>query len=85
MHKVNRIVIEKENYETYEEFEDAIKAAVMVLLNANYIMTVKYDDKGLGIVCIDYEHDNPEYGSPLPYWLSPEEADSVVWDGDENS
>jgi hypothetical protein len=84
MIKVNSIVICRDEYNSKEEFENAIKDAVMVLLNNNYIMTVKYDDKGLGIVVINFNSDKQELGEAQPYWLLPEEWDSVVWeDGQE--
>lgn len=83
MKDVNRIVVCKEDYNSQEEFENAIKAAIMVLLNNNYIMTVKYDEKGLGIVVIDYNYDNEEYGCHYPHWLSPDEFESITWDKKE--
>ena len=82
MNRVNRIVIFKENYDTNDEFENAIKSAIMLLLNAGYVMTVDYDEKALGIVCIDYDYSNPEYGGYLPYWLLPEEEETVIREGD---
>lgn len=78
MHKVNTIVVTRDNFDSQEEFESAIKDAVMLLLNNNYIMTVRYDDKGLGIVVIDYNYGNQEYGDSYPYWLLPEEYESVT-------
>ena len=77
---VNQIVVCQEGYDTKEDFENAIKDAVTVLLNNNYIMTVKWDDKGLGIVCINYNHDDQSFGCDYPYWLSPYEIESVVLD-----
>ena len=79
---VNRIVICKDEYKSKEEFENAIKDAIMVLLNNNYIMTVRYDEKSLGIVVIDYNPDNREYGEAYPYWLIPEEWESIEWGKD---
>lgn len=79
MNNVNQLVVQKDDYNSKEEFENAIKEAIMVLLNNNYIMTVKYDDKSFGIVLIEYEHENIEYGCPHPYWLSSEEFESVEW------
>lgn len=79
MNKVNSIVICRNEYKSKEEFENAIKEAVMVLLNNNYIMTVRYDEKGLGIVAIDYSYNNQEFGDAYPYWLMPEEWESVTW------
>lgn len=83
MNKVNSIVICRDKYKSQEEFENAIRDAVIILLNNDYIMTVRYDEKGLGIVAIDYNYAEDEYGDAYPYWLTPEEFESVVWN-DEN-
>ena len=81
MKKVNELVICKEDYDSVEEFENAVKEAVFVLLNNNYIMTVKYDanDKALGIVAIHYCYAEKEYGDYYPTWLLPEEEESIVY------
>lgn len=80
MNKVNTIVICKDTYKTQEAFENAIKKAIMVLLDNEYIMTVRYDEPGLGIVCIDYDHADMSIGSPYPVWLTPREEESVIYD-----
>lgn len=77
MNDVNSIVICRDTYTTQSDFQNAIRDAIMVLLNNDYIMTVKYDEKGLGIVEIDYESCDQELGAPYPYWLTPEEAENV--------
>ena len=77
MQKANRIVVCMEDYKNKEEFENAIKEAVKVLLDNNYIMTIRWDDKGLGIVVIDFNHDDQSYGDYYPYWLLPEEIEIV--------
>ena len=46
MNKVNELVLCRQNYDSQEVFEDEIKKAVMVLLNANQIMTIRYDEPG---------------------------------------
>lgn len=74
----NSIVFCKDKYETETDWELAIGNAVMMLLNADYIMTVRYDEKGLGIVVIEFEHDD-RYGGAYPYWLEPEEIEQVVF------
>lgn len=76
MEKVNQLVICKDEYEDEYEFEDAIKAAVMLLLQNDYVMTIKYDEKGFGIVVIEFEPNNIEYGYPMPYWLSLEDKEN---------
>ena len=77
--KANSLVICRDEYKNKEEFENAIKDAIMVLLNNNYIMVVKYDEKGLGIVSIEYNYANEEFGDRQPRWLLPEEEESVIW------
>lgn len=79
MKKVNQLVICKDEYKNREEFENAIKDAIIVLLNNNYIMTVKYDDKELGIVVIEYDYAELDIGAPHPIWLYPEEEESIVY------
>ncbi len=76
----NQLVICRDKYKTQDEFENAIKNAIMLLLDAEYIMTVNYDEKGFGIVLIEYEHDDRSYGCKYPYWLYPKEYESVVWE-----
>lgn len=83
MNRVNSITICKEDYETQEDFENAIKKAVMVLLKNRYIMTVRYDEPGLGIVCIDFEYDDLCMGSPYPYWLTQNQWESIAFEEDD--
>lgn len=80
MKNINSIVVCRDEYKTTEDFENAIKKAVMVLLENNYIMTVRYDDKGLGIVVIEFNSNDLQLGDPMPHWLSVDEYESVVWD-----
>ena len=83
MNKVNSIVICRDEYENEEGFRNAIKDAIMVLLNNNYIMTVRWDEKGLGIVSIDYNHADQSYGDIYPYWLTYEQAYAIQFDKEE--
>lgn len=75
----NSIVFCKDSYKTETEWKIAVSNAVMLLLDAEYIMTVRYDEKGLGIVVIEFEHDDRTYGGAYPYWLEPEEIEQVVF------
>lgn len=78
MNKVNCITICRSNFNSQEEFENSIKTAVMVLLENEYIMTVRYDEKGLGIVCIEFDHDDYDLCDNHPMWASLEEIESVM-------
>ena len=78
MKDVNKIEISKNDYGTQEDFENAIKKAIMVLLDNQYIMVVRNDD--CGVVVIEFNPANESYGSDFPVWLSPEEFESVMID-----
>lgn len=80
MKHINTIILCRDNYDSQVLFENEIKKAVMLLLNANCIMIVKYDYKELGVVCIEFSPANQEFGCDYPRWLSPTEYESVVWD-----
>lgn len=84
MKEVNRIVVCRDKYKSQEEFENAIKKAVMVLLDNDYIMTVRYDEKGLGIVCIDFNESDQSLGCAYPYWLLPEQIENLEDSNDED-
>jgi hypothetical protein len=57
MSKVNTITFCKSSYNDEIEWEMAIESTVTMLLRADYIMTVRNEEKGLGIVSIDFETD----------------------------
>ena len=75
--KPNRIVICRDEYETEPAFKKAIGDAVNILLDANYAINTFYDDKGFGIVCIDFDHKDENLASLYPYWLTLDEADLI--------
>lgn len=73
----NRIVICRDEYETEPAFKKAIGDAVNILLDANYTINTFYDDKGFGIVCVDFDHKDENLASLYPYWLTLNEADVI--------
>lgn len=91
MREMNQLVIARDNYQSDNEFKEAIQDAIMLLLNADYIMTVRYDarDKKLGVVCIEYNPADESWGCDYPYWLSLDEIELVECrsesDGDNDS
>lgn len=80
MRDVNQITICRDNFSSREEWEDAIKKMVVSLLDNRQIMTVRYDEPGLGIVVIEFNYDKQDWGCHYPYWLSPEEEESIIYD-----
>jgi hypothetical protein len=85
MYNVNTFVICKDDYETEEMFFNAIKDVIKVLLDNNYISVIDWDEKGFGIVRIDYASSDGELGEPYPVWLTPKEEELVIMNRNEES
>lgn len=77
MSDINRITICRDNHESQEEFENAIRDAIMLLMNEGYVMVVRYDEPDLGIVCIDFDYDDIELSGHHPCWITPDEWEVV--------
>lgn len=56
---------------------EAINAVIRVLLDGQYIVVVRYDEPGLGVVIVEFGHDDrlDYWGVPNPMWLTPEEME----------
>ena len=67
---VNRLTICRDNYKSEEEFRNAISTAVNLLIDAEYVLVIQYDEKGLGIVTIDYSYVDRSLGAPYPLWVN---------------
>lgn len=72
MNKVNTLVISKDNHNTIEDYNNAIKDAIILLTENSYICTVFREERGITI--IKYESARQEFGNPFPYWLTPDEV-----------
>ena len=81
---VNTLELCRDDYDSKEEFENAIKTAILLLIEANYIATIEYDEKHLGIIRINYNYKEQSFGCKYPYWLTPEEFESIIWDYERN-
>lgn len=78
--KTNSLIICRDYYVDKEEFENAVRDTIMLLLNAEYIMTVQYEEKG--VVVVEYQTNHKDWGCAYPYWLYPEEEETVVYKED---
>lgn len=78
--KLNEIVFLRKDDETKEELFQRVGEQLKLLLEAGYLAVVRYDEPGLGIVVIDFEHNDilDDWGCVQPMWVTPEEADKIV-------
>ena len=80
MSRYNSVVYSSDRYfgsekEKEEELWNSVRDQLKLLLNSGYIATVRLDETN--IVVIDYNYDDESFGSPMPYWLYPEEEESL--------
>lgn len=78
--KYQKIEFAKKEKETKEDFFNKIGEQLKLLLDADYIAVVRYDEPGLGIVIIEYEHDDNlvHWGCNRPMWVTPEEMEEII-------
>jgi hypothetical protein len=78
--KLNEIVFSRGKDETKEELFQRVGEQLKLLLEAGYLAVVRYDEPGLGIVAIDFEHDDTfeSWGCVQPMWVTPEEAEEIL-------
>lgn len=81
MNDYNTLVLCKSKYNSEYEFWDVVKQAIKLLLDEEYIITVRYDanEKNLGVICIDYNPADQSFGCHYPRWLTPEQYENVIW------
>ena len=78
-HEYETVVLARKDRETTEELFKRVGKMLEMLLHEGYTAKVRYDEPGLGVVVIEYAHDNNlEYwgGSNL-VWLNEDETDLI--------
>ena len=73
---INRISFDIENYNNDEDemYKDIAKV-LQILIKNDEICTFEYAD--CGIFVIHHNYANREFGDIYPYWLSPEEQETI--------
>ena len=75
MNKVNQYVLDRDNFSSDEEFANHVGQILFNFAKDGYIATFRYED--MGIYIIEYNHADQCFGSPYPYWLTPEEEERI--------
>ena len=78
MNRYESIVFTKEAFG--DRLWQVVGEQLKLLMEARYICVVKEDD--VGIVVIQFQHDEREWGYAYPYWLYPDEEGMVVYEDD---
>lgn len=76
--KYNSLVIGRNNYRTEDEYLLAIGSAIDMLQKNDY--TIEIPRRECNLTIIHYNSGDPQMGTPLPIWLTPEEEESVQYE-----
>lgn len=83
MIRYNTYTIDTNRFDSKEEFSKHLGIILTNLTDDGYIATVRYEDAGIYV--IEYNHQDRSFGTPYPYWLSPEEEETVKYEDEEEA
>ena len=78
--RYNTLIISREYYRTDDEFNLAIGEAISMLQKNDYLMEIPRREGNM--VIIHYNYPAPEFGTPIPIWLTSEEEEKALYVGD---
>ena len=79
MNRTNEICVMREQFDNFEEYKQMIGDIVNALLQLDYLMVIRTE---LGVneqVIIEYQYADKQMGDAYPYWLYPEEAETIEY------
>lgn len=78
--KYSQIVFDKKNFANEIDMFVEIGMQLCILLKQGYAAVVRYDEPGLGITVVEFEHDEHlEYwGGSTPMWVTAEEVNEIL-------
>lgn len=84
MTNVNTITFCLRDYDSVEDGMKDVCETIRILLDAGYITTVRYDEPGLKILCVEFESADKSLGAAYPYWLTPEQVETLYYADTDN-
>lgn len=73
--RYNTLCIARHNFTTEDEYLLTIGKAIDMLQQNDY--TIEIPRRECAITIIHYNYADPQMGTPMPYWLNPEEEETV--------
>lgn len=76
--RYNALVLSADHYRTREEYYTAIGRTISILQENDYVIEIPRRE--CDITIIHYNCGDPQMGTALPVWLTPEEEETVVYE-----
>ena len=85
METVPYIAFDAKEYEDINDMWYDVKDVIAALVKNNYEILIRYEDAGIYI--LEFEKNDTSYGSPMAFWLTPDDYYDYLWykenDGEE--
>lgn len=76
--RYNALVLSADYYRTKEEYYTAIGRTISILQENDYVIEIPRRE--CDITIIHYNCGDPQMGTPLPVWLTPEEEETIIYE-----
>lgn len=67
-----QVAFDRDKYTNEQEMWTEVQKLLSVLCNADYKAVVRWDDRGIGILVVEFGHNGPDLDSTL-VWLQDDE------------
>lgn len=76
--RYNTLVIDRKSYFSEEDYFQAIGNAIDMLQKNDY--TIVIPRKECNFTMLEYNYADPQMGTAMPVWLTPEEEETVKYE-----
>lgn len=76
--RYNTLVLSADHYRTKEEYYTAIGRIISILQENDYVIEIPRRE--CDITIINYNCGDPQMGTALPVWLTPEEEETIIYE-----
>jgi hypothetical protein len=77
MYSIPYIAFDVKKYNDFDDMMYDVRNVMCVLVKNDYEVVFRYEDAGIYI--LEYGHNNESFGSPMAYWLYPEDYQDFMF------
>lgn len=82
MERIPHIAFDVKKYNDFDYMMYDVRDAMRLLVKNDYEVVFRYEDAGIYI--LEYGHNNESFGSPMAYWLYPEDYQDFMFMKENN-
>lgn len=82
MERIPYIAFDVKKYNDFDDMMYDVIDVMSALINNGYEVVFRYED--VGIYILEYGHNDESFGSPMAYWLTPEDYQDFMFMKENN-